>query len=89
MSETLKPLFDRILVKPDPIETQTDSGIIIPDSGQKKPLRGSVVSCGHKVDCVTPGDRVTYGEFHGNKISVNGEEYLLLREAELFAIIEN
>jgi chaperonin GroES len=91
MSVSLKPLADRVLVEPAPAEEKTVGGIIIPDTAKEKPQRGKVVAAGDgKKDepmTVKPGDNVLYGKYAGTEITIEGKEYLIMREADIFAII--
>ena len=80
---TLKPLGDRVLVKPAPKEEKTSSGLYISSGAQEKPQRGKVIA----VD-VKAGDEVFYGKFGGNEVKVDGEDFLLLRADDIYAIIE-
>ena len=87
----IKPLADRVLVEPLEAETKTASGIIIPDSAKEKPQQGVVmaVGAGKKDEPMTVkvGDKVLYGKYSGNKISVDGKKYLIMHESDIFAII--
>lgn len=87
----IKPLADRVLVEPAPAEEKTASGIIIPDSAKEKPQRGSVVAVGKgKKDeplTVKEGDTVLYGKYAGTEISIEGKDYLIMRESDIFAVI--
>jgi chaperonin GroES len=91
MSVSLKPLADRVLVEPAAAEEKTASGIIIPDTAKEKPQRGKVVAAGWgKKDepmTVKAGDTVLYGKYAGTEITVDGKEYLIMRESDIFAII--
>jgi chaperonin GroES len=91
MSVNIKPLADRVLVKPDPAEEITKAGIIIPDTAQEKPQRGTIVAVGNgKIDeplTVKTGNKVLYGKYAGTEINVEGEDYLIMRESDIFAII--
>ena len=88
---SLKPLADRVLVKPAPAEEKTSSGIIIPDTAKEKPQKGSVVAVGAgKKDeplTVKVGDTILYGKYAGTEITIDGKEYLIMRESDIFAII--
>lgn len=94
----LKPLGDRILVKPAPKEEKTATGLYISSGAQEKPQRGEVIAVGNgkladdgsriPLD-VKPGDHVFYGKFGGNEVKVDGEDYLLLRADDIYAIIED
>ena len=87
----LKPLSDRVLVQPAPAEEKTASGIIIPDTAKEKPQKGSVIAVGTgKKDepiTVKVGDTVLYGKYSGTEITVEGKEYLIMRESDIFAIL--
>ena len=87
----IKPLADRVLVEPLEAETKTASGIIIPDSAKEKPQQGVVIAVGAgKKDepmTVKVGDKVLYGKYSGNEISVDGKKYLIIHESDIFAII--
>lgn len=91
MSVNLKPLADRVLVEPAPAEEKTVGGIIIPDTAKEKPQKGKVVAAGGgKKDepmTVKAGDTVLYGKYAGTEITVDGKEYLIMRESDIFAII--
>ena len=91
MSVSLKPLADRVLVEPAPAEEKTIGGIIIPDTAKEKPQRGIVVAAGAgKKDgpmTVKPGDSVLYGKYAGTEVTVDGKEYLIMRESDIFAIV--
>lgn len=88
---TIKPLADRILVEPSPAEEKTAGGIIIPDTAKEKPQKGKVVAVGTgKKDepiTVKVGDTVLYGKYSGTEISVEGKDYLIMRESDIYAII--
>ena len=87
----IKPLADRVLVEPLEAETKTASGIIIHDSSKEKPQQGVVIAVGAgKKDepmTVKVGDKVLYGKYSGNEISVDGKKYLIMHESDIFAII--
>lgn len=88
---SIKPLADRVLVKADAAETTTASGLYIPDTAKEKPQQGVIVAVGTgKPDeplTVKVGDKVLYGKYAGTEITVAGEEYLIMREADIFAIL--
>ena len=88
---SLQPLADRVLVQAAPAETKTSGGIIIPDTAKEKPMRGKVVAVGNgKPDepmTVKVGDTVLYGKYAGTEINVDGNEYLIMRESDIYAII--
>jgi chaperonin GroES len=87
----IRPLADRVIIEPAAAETTTASGIIIPDTAQEKPQKGIVVAAGiGKVDepmTVAVGDTVLYGKYAGTEFKFEGEDYLILRESDILAII--
>jgi len=87
----IRPLADRVIIEPAAAETTTASGIIIPDTAQEKPQKGIVVAAGKgKVDepmTVAVGDTVLYGKYAGTEFKFDGEDYLILRESDILAII--
>ncbi len=87
----VKPLADRVLVQAAPAEEKTASGIIIPDAAKEKPQRGTVVAVGPgKKDepmTVKVGDTILYGKYSGTEIQVEGKDYLMMRESDIFAIV--
>ncbi len=87
----IRPLADRVIIEPAAAETNTASGIIIPDTAQEKPQKGVVVAAGNgKVDepmTVAVGDTVLYGKYAGTEFKFEGEDYLILRESDILAII--
>jgi len=91
MALNIKPLADRVLVEPAPAEEKTLSGIIIPDTAKEKPQRGKVVAVGvGKKDeplTVKVGDSVLYGKYSGTEVNIDGTNYLIMRESDLFAIL--
>ncbi len=92
MSEVkIKPLADRVLVEAAAAEEKTAGGIIIPDTAKEKPQKGKIVAVGNgKVDeplTVKVGDEVLYGKYAGTEISVEGRDYLIMRESDIFAIL--
>jgi chaperonin GroES len=92
MATMLKPLADRVLIEPSPQEERTASGIIIPDTAKEKSLKGKVIAAGNgKVDepmTVKVGDTVLYGQFSGTEIKLDGTNYLIMKEADIYGIIE-
>mgnify|MGYP003348780214 CR=1 FL=1 len=88
---SLKPLADRVLVESAAAEEKTASGIIIPDTAKEKPQRGKIVAVGSgKKDepmTVKVGDNVLYGKYAGTEITVDGKEYLIMRESDILAVI--
>jgi len=91
MSVNIKPLADRVLVEPAAAEEKTASGIIIPDTAKEKPQKGAVVAVGEgKKDepmTVKVGDSVLYGKYSGTEITIEGKDYLIMRESDIFAIL--
>ncbi len=88
----VKPLADRVLVLPDAAEEKTIGGIIIPDTAKEKPVRGEVVAAGNgtKDDPMTVkvGDKVLYGKYAGTELEVEGKKYLIMRQSDIFAVVE-
>lgn len=88
---TFKPLADRVLVKPSAAEEKTSSGIIIPDTAKEKPQAGRVVAVGSgKKDepmQLGMGDDVLYGKYSGTEVTISGDEYLIMRQSDIFGII--
>lgn len=91
-SMNIKPLADRVLVKPAAAEEKTVSGIIIPDTAKEKPLKGDVVAVGKGTKdeemVVKQGDKVLYGKYAGTEIEIDGEKHLIMRQSDILAIIE-
>ena len=87
----IKPLADRVLVEPLAAEQKTASGIIIPDTAKEKPQRGKVVAVGKgtKDDAMElkVGDEVLYGKYAGTEIAIEGKDYLIMRQSDVFAVI--
>ena len=92
----LKPLADRVVIKPSPSEEKTKGGLIVPDTAKEKPVVGEVVAVGPGkigedgkkiVPEVKVGDKVLYGKYSGTEVTVEGEEFLIMREADIFAIV--
>ena len=97
MSEIkLKPLGDRVVIKPSAAEEKTAGGIILPDTVKEKPVEGTVVAAGPgkvaddgkaiKME-VKVGDKVLYGKYSGTEVTINGVEYLIMRESDIFGIL--
>ncbi len=87
----IKPLSDRVLIEPMAAETQTASGIFIPDTAKEKPQRGTVIAVGngtkdHKMT-VKIGDTVLYGKYAGTDLKHEGVDYLIMREDDILAIV--
>lgn len=87
----IKPLADRVLVKPVAVEQKTVSGIIIPDSAKEKPLKGEVLAVGNGTKdedmVVAVGNSVLYGKYAGTELEWEGEKYLIMRQSDILAII--
>ncbi len=88
----MKPINDRVVVKPAPAEEKTKGGIIIPDTAKEKPQRGSIVAVGPGKDdnkmTVKAGDIVLYGKYAGQELNYKGEDYLIMREDDILVILE-
>lgn len=91
MGINIKPLADRVVIEAAPAEEKTAGGIIIPDTAKEKPQKGKVVAVGNgKPDepmTVKVGDTVLYGKYSGTEISIEGGDYLMMRESDIFAIV--
>ncbi len=87
----IKPLADRVLIEPMQAETKTASGIYIPDTAKEKPQQGKVVAVGPGTKdeklTVTVGDTVLYGKYSGTELKLEGNDYLMMRESDILAII--
>jgi chaperonin GroES len=87
----IKPLADRVLVKPATAEEKTVGGIIIPDSAKEKPLKGEVIAVGNGTKdeqmVLKAGDKVLYGKYAGTEIELEAEQYLIMRQSDVLAII--
>ena len=92
MSEVkIKPLADRVLIKPEEAVDKTASGIIIPDSAKEKPQKGTVVAAGpgtkdEKME-VKVGDSVLYGKYSGTELDLDGKDYLIMKQSDILAVI--
>ena len=91
MSTKIKPLADRVLIKVSDAETKTASGIIIPENAQEKPQKGTVVAVGKGTKdnptSLSIGDKVLYGKYAGTELKHDGEEFVIMKESDIFAII--
>jgi len=91
MALNIKPLADRVVIEPLPAETQTASGLYIPDSAQEKQQKGKVVAVGAgKKDhdmTVKVGDTVLYGKYAGSELKLGGTDYMIMREDDILAIV--
>ena len=92
----LKPLHDRLLLKPMAAETRTKAGLIIPDTAQEKPMQGEVIAVGKgkRLDDgrlqalgVKVGDKVLYGKWSGTEVKLDGEDHVILKEEDLFGVL--
>jgi|SRR5690606_27869826 chaperonin GroES len=94
---SIKPLSDRVVVKPEPAEEKTSSGLYIPDTAKEKPQRGKVIAVGEgryengtKISMtVKEGDTVLYGKYSGTEVTLDGEEYLIMRETDILGIVQS
>lgn len=92
---SIKPLGDRVVVKPEPAEEKTASGLFIPDTAKEKPQRGTVLAVGpgkvengNKIDMtVNAGDTVLYGKYSGTEITMDGDDVLIMRESDILGIV--
>ena len=92
----IKPLGDRVVVRPKPAEEKTESGLFIPDSAKEKPQKGTIVAIGpgrvengNKIDLtVEEGDEVLYGKYAGTEVTIDGKEMLIMRESDIFGVVE-
>ncbi|MGE5364076.1 MAG: co-chaperone GroES [Bacteroidota bacterium] len=93
----IQPLADRVVVKPQEAEEVTKGGIILPDTAKEKPIEGTIVAVGTgKVSedgkktelTVKVGDKVLYGKYSGTEVSIDGVEYLIMRESDIFGIVK-
>ncbi|MGA0255503.1 MAG: co-chaperone GroES [Rhodothermales bacterium] len=94
---SIKPLGDRVVVKPEPAEEKTASGLFIPDTAKEKPQRGTVVAVGpgkvengNKIEMtVSEGDTVLYGKYSGTEITMDGDDVLIMRESDILGIVND
>jgi chaperonin GroES len=98
MTITLKPLGDRVVIKPKPKDEVTSSGIVLPDTANEKPHEGTVLSVGpgrvldsgKRVDMdVKAGDAVLFAKYAGTDLKLEGDDYLVIRESDLLAVVTN
>lgn len=96
-STTIKPLFDNVLIKPIEAEEKTASGILLPDSAKEKPQVGRVMAVGDGAIgeggkltpmVIKPGVKVMYKKWGGNEVKVNGEDWVLVEQKDILAIVE-
>ena len=92
----IKPLEDRVVIKPAPPDEKVQGGIIIPDTAKEKPQKGEVVAigpgkvsdAGEKIPMtVKVGDTILYGKYSGTEVTIDTEEYLIVRESDILAVI--
>ena len=92
----IKPLADRVVIRPQEAEEVTKGGIILPDTAKEKPMQGEVVAVGNgklteegKIVelSVKVGDKVLYGKYSGTEVAIEGDEYLIMRENDIFGIV--
>ncbi len=88
----MKPINDRVVVRPNSADEKTSGGIIIPDTAKEKPQKGEVVAVGPGKDgnlmTVQVGDQVLYGKYAGQEINYENEDYLIMREDDILVIID-
>ncbi len=87
----IQPLEDRVVIEPASAEEKTSGGIIIPDTAKEKPQKGKVVAVGKgKKDepmTVKVGDEVLYGKYSGTELSIDGKDYIIMRESDIYAVV--
>ncbi len=93
----IRPLHDRVLVKPLDAEEKTAGGIIIPDTAKEKPVEGKIIAAGpglrgddgklHQLD-VKKGDRILYGKWSGTEVKIDGDDLLIMKESDIMGILE-
>ncbi len=87
----IKPLADRVLVKPAAAEEKTAGGIIIPDTAKEKPLKGEVLAVGGGTKdeemVLKAGDTVLYGKYSGTEVEIDGQKYLIMRQSDVLAVL--
>lgn len=88
---SIKPLADRVLIEPAPVETKTVGGIIIPDTAKEKPLQGTIVAVGKGTKdeemVLKEGDTVLYGKYAGTELEFEGKKYLIMRQSDVVAVL--
>lgn len=82
----IRPLNMRVVVKPDVAEETTASGLFIPDSAKEKPQTATVVAVSN-ITSLAVGEKVIYGKYTGTEVNVEGEDYLILKESDIFAVV--
>lgn len=87
----MKPIADRVIVKPAPADEKTKGGLIIPDTAKEKPQRGEIIAVGPGKDgnlmTVQVGDIVLYGKYSGQEINLDGQDYLIMREDDILVVL--
>lgn len=93
----IRPLGDRVVVKPIPMEEKTKAGIVLPETAKEKPQKGEVIAVGNgrlldngervPID-VKVGEKILYSKYAGNEVKIDDEEYLILREMDILGVIE-
>jgi len=83
----IRPLSDRIIVRPEAPKDKTQGGLIIPDTAKDKPQRGIIIAAGGDVKVCKEGDEIIYGKYSGTEIEIDGTPYLIMRESDAFAIV--
>ena len=90
--KNVKPLADRVLIRPVAAEEKTVGGIIIPDTAKEKPLQGEVIAVGNGTKdeqmVLKQGDKVLYGKYAGTELELDGEKLLIMRQSDVLAVIE-
>lgn len=88
----IKPLADRVVINPKAVEEKTAGGIIIPDTTKEKPLEGVVMAVGGGTKDIAmelkEGDKVLYGKYSGTEVNVDGKNYLIMKQSDVFAILK-
>ena len=93
----IKPLGDRVIVKPKEAEETTKGGIILPDTAKEKPVEGTIVAVGEGKTTedgklikltVKVGDAILYGKYSGTEVKIDGDEYLIMRESDVYGIVK-
>ena len=86
---SVKPLGERVLLEvPEVKEEKTQCGLFVPDTAKEKPLEATVVAVGAKVEEVKDGDKVIYSKYSGNEVKLVGEEYIIVKQNDILAIVE-
>ena len=87
----IRPLADRVLIRPTAAEEVTIGGIIIPDTAKEKPLKGEIIAVGNGTKdeemVLKLGDQVLYGKYAGTELEIEGEKYLIMRQSDVLAVV--